>query len=65
MKARDLFIKLTDPTGKHNPVVNHHRVWDGGRFIAAQHRQYETDAKPDERRTVSESTLDEYRQYRR
>lgn len=64
MKARDLFIKLTDPTGKCKPIINHHRVWDGARFIEAQHQQYDRDANPGERRNVSESTQDEYRQYR-
>lgn len=29
MDSRDIYIKLTDPTGKHKPVVNAHRVWDG------------------------------------
>lgn len=52
MESRDIYIKLTDPTGKHKPVVNAHRVWDGARFIDSQHKQYERDAKPEDRRTV-------------
>ena len=41
MQPRDIYIKLTDPSGNHNPVVNHHRVWGAERFVAAQKRQYE------------------------
>ena len=43
--SRDIYIKLTDPTGKHKPVVNAHRVWDGARFIDSQHKQYEARRK--------------------
>ncbi len=64
MESRDLFVKLTDPTGKNKPVVNHHRVWDVARFIESQHQQHDRDAKPDERRVVSESTQADYRRYR-
>ena len=60
MESRDIYIKLTDPTGKHKPVVNAHRVWDGARFIDSQHKQYERDAKPEDRRTVTEATRAEY-----
>lgn len=60
MNSRDIYIKLTDPTGKHKTVVNHHRVWDGARFIAGQHQQHNTDAKPGERRVVTEATRAEY-----
>ncbi len=34
MDSRDIYIKLTDPTGKHKPVVNAHRVWDA--FVSSQ-----------------------------
>jgi hypothetical protein len=60
MVSRDIYIKLTDPTGKRRPVINHHRVWDGARFIAGQHQQHDRDAKPGERRTVTEATRAEY-----
>ena len=60
MDSREIYIKLTDPTGKHKPVVNAHRVWDGARFIESQHKQYERDAKPEDRRTVTEATRAEY-----
>ena len=39
--ARDLFVKLTDPTGAKKPVINQHRVWDAERFIAAQVAQHD------------------------
>ena len=48
MESRDIYIKLTDPTGAQ-AVVNAHRVWDGARFIDSQHKQYERDAKPEDR----------------
>lgn len=53
-------IKLTDPNGKIRPVINAHRVWDGARFIESMHKQYERDAKDDDRRIVTEATLAEY-----
>lgn len=52
MEARDCFIKLTDPTGKRQPVISAHRVWDADRFIASQHKQYSSDAKPGEKLIV-------------
>ncbi len=60
MEARDIYIKLTDPNGKHKPVINHHRVWDGARFIDALHKQYDRDAKPEDRRVVTEATKPAY-----
>ena len=53
MEARDIYIKLTDPTGKHKPIINAHRVWDGARFIDSQHNQYDRNAKPEERRVLT------------
>ena len=64
MEARDIYIKLTDPTEKHKPVVTAHRVWDGARFIDSQHKQYEREAKPEDRRVVTEATRIEYRLWR-
>lgn len=60
MESRNIYIKLSDPTGKRKTVINAHRVWDGARFIDSQHNQYERDAKPDERRIVTEATRSEY-----
>lgn len=60
LQCRDIYIRLTDPTGKHKPVVNQHRVWDAERFLHAQIKQYDTDAKPDERRLVTVTTRDDY-----
>ena len=60
MEARDCFIRLADPTGKHKDVINHHRVWDAERFIEAQHRQYSTEAKPGETRIVIPATKSDY-----
>lgn len=41
MNASDLYIKLTDPSGKHQPIISHHRVWDGKLFMAERRKQYE------------------------
>lgn len=60
-EARDIYIKLTDPSGKRKPVINHHRVMgNGAKFIEGQHRQYDREAKPEYRRIVSEATKAEY-----
>ncbi|KCV36208.1 hypothetical protein L504_2134 [Bordetella bronchiseptica F2] len=42
-------------------MITQHRAWDVGLFVASQVKQYDTDAKPDERRTVSIATAAEYR----
>lgn len=65
MESRDIYIKLADPQGKKRPVINHHRVWDGARFIAEQHKQHGKDAKPDEIRIVTEATASDYMESRR
>lgn len=52
MQPRDIHIKLTDPSGKHAPVINHHRVWDAERFVKHQRAIYENAEKPEDRRTV-------------
>jgi len=63
MEARDCFIKLTDPTGKRQPVISAHRVWDADKFIASQHKQYSTDAKPGEKLIVSPASKADYNRY--
>jgi hypothetical protein len=57
MKAQDMYIRLTDPTGKHGTVINHHRVWDRERFYEAQVKQHEDPKKKiEDRRLVSVAT---------
>lgn len=63
MEARDCFIRLSDPTGRYQDVINHHRVWDADRFIASQHRQYSTEAKPGEKRIVAQASKSDYNRY--
>lgn len=59
--ARDLFVKLTDPTGAKKPVINQHRVWDAERFIAAQVAQHDGEkTKPEDVRLVTVSSAEEY-----
>lgn len=65
MKAQDIYIRLTDPTGKHKPVVNQHRVWDRDRFVANQQRQYGEAAKPGDERLVTVVSRDDYTAYRK
>ena len=60
--ARDLYVKRTDPNGKHKPVITQHRVWDAELFMAAQVAQHDGDTtKPEDRRLVTVATADEYR----
>ena len=64
--ARDLFVKLTDLTGKQKPVINQHRVWDAERFIAAQVAQHDGEkTKPEDVRLVTVSSAEEYAAARR
>ncbi len=59
--ARDLFVKLTDPSGAKKPVINQHRVWDAERFIAAQVAQHDGEkTKPEDVRLVTMSSAEEY-----
>lgn len=61
MKAQDMFIKLTDPTGNRAPVINTHRVWDRERFYESQVKLHEDPKKPiADRRLVSVATEAEY-----
>ena len=60
--ARDLYVKRTDPNGKHKPVVTQHRVWDAELFMAAQVAQYDGEnTKPEDRRLITVSSAEEYR----
>lgn len=55
MKAQDMHIRLIDPTGKRQPVINQHRVWDRDRFYAAQVKLHEI--PPRRSRTAAWSRL--------
>ncbi|WP_020408969.1 hypothetical protein [Hahella ganghwensis] len=60
MITTDFYLKLIDPTGRHSPVITHHRVWNRDRFIAAQKRYHEDKKRGDEIRVVSEVSETEY-----
>ena len=61
MSAQDIFIRLTDPTGKHMPTVTQHRVWDRDRFVRSQQHQFGEGARsPEDRRTVTVVDRDAY-----
>ena len=63
MQATDLYLKLTDPTGKSSPIVTHHRVWDRDLFLASQRQTHEVKAEDGDKRKVQITTQAEYRQY--
>ena len=66
MKAQDIYIKLTDPTGKHSDVINHHRVWDKNKFYQSQVKLHENKEKPiGDQRTVSLATESDYNAMRK
>ncbi|WP_258129203.1 hypothetical protein [Achromobacter anxifer] len=54
--SRDVFVRRTDPAGKRPPVITQHLAWDPALFLASQIKQYDTDAKPKERQTISMAT---------
>ena len=60
MQSQDIYVRLTDPTGKRAPVINYHRVWDKQRFVEAQRKIHEAQAKGDDIRQVSIATESEY-----
>jgi hypothetical protein len=59
--SRDVFVRRTDPNGKRPPVITQHLAWDSAEFLASQVKQYDTDAKPEERQTISLATAADYR----
>lgn len=66
MKAQDFYVRLIDPTGKHKPVINHHRVWDRERFYQSQVKLYEDPKKKiEDRRLVQAATENDYNEARR
>ncbi|WP_407059225.1 hypothetical protein ACKZDW_02250 (plasmid) [Ralstonia syzygii subsp. celebesensis] len=60
MKPQDLYLRITDPTGKRKPIITQHRVWDADRFVASQQRAYAEQKDPADRRAVSVASRDEY-----
>lgn len=61
MKSEDLYIRLVDPAGKHQPVITHHRVHDRARFLEAQRETHERRAKGADVRRVEVATEADYR----
>ncbi|WP_438859295.1 hypothetical protein [Achromobacter spanius] len=59
--SRDVFVRRTDPNGKRPPVITQHLAWDPAEFMASQVKQYDTEAKPEERQTISIATAADYR----
>lgn len=64
MVGRDVFVKLTDPTGKNSPVINCHRVHDIEAFLASQKRLHEQAKDDGLRRTVTLTTENDYRAFK-
>ncbi|MNZ33804.1 hypothetical protein SAMN05216201_10956 [Pseudomonas linyingensis] len=61
MKSEDLYIRLVDPTGKHQPVITYHRVHDRARFLEAQRDTHERKAKGADVRRVEVASEADYR----
>lgn len=58
---RDIFVKKTDPTGKHRATITQHRVWNAERFMDSQVKQHNGEkTKPEDIRHVSIATAEEY-----
>ncbi len=63
--SQTVYLRLTDPTGKHNDIINQHQVWDLERFLASQTAQYQGEkVSADARRTVTVATEDAYRTHK-
>lgn len=66
MIHKDVFIRLSDPSGKTKDVINQHRVWDVDRFFASQQEQHNgPKVKPNDRRVVSLATKADYNEHRK
>lgn len=63
MVGRDMYIRLSDPTGKHSDIVSHHRVWDVQLFLSAQVKQHTLLQNGDDVRHVDVATEDDYRKF--
>lgn len=64
MKPQDLYLRITDPAGKHKAIVTQHRVWDADRFLASQQRAHADQKDPADRRVVSLASRDDYKKSR-
>lgn len=64
MRPQDLYLRITDPAGKHKPIVTQHRVWDAERFLANQQRSYAEQKEPSDRRVVNLASRDDYKKSR-
>ncbi len=58
--TRFIYIRHEPPDGK-KPYVTRHLVWDVDRFLASQVRQYDEEAKPEDRHGISLATVDDFR----
>lgn len=64
--GKDIYVRLSDPSGKNKEVVTQHRVWDAGRFLAAMQDQHNGPrVKPEDRRTVGMATKADYDEHRK
>lgn len=60
--SRDVYVRRTDQGGKS--VITQHLAWDPAEFLVSQVRQYDREAKPEERQTIAMSSAAEYHAYR-
>lgn len=64
MQTQDLYLRLVDPTGRHSPIVSHHRVWDRQRFLESQRHFHEAKAKDEDKRRVEVATEADYQKFK-
>jgi hypothetical protein len=61
LMGSDLYLKITDKNGKSH--VQHHRVWDANRFVAAMQKQNSENnikVSPDESCKVEVASKSDY-----
>jgi subtilisin-like proprotein convertase family protein len=62
--SQDLYVRLTDPSGRSKPIVSHHRVHDRERFIDSLKQTHEVKAKAGDLRNVEIVSEAEYRKFK-
>ncbi|GAB4059265.1 hypothetical protein [Uliginosibacterium sediminicola] len=61
LSPHDIYIRLTDPSGKHPTVINEHRIWNSQRFLASLKEQYQGgQIKPGDLRVVEVVNREDY-----
>lgn len=59
--TRFIHIQHTPVNPKTRPYITQHLVWDADLFVMSQIRQFDREAKPEDRHTISVATEADYR----